>query len=213
MSSAAALAVTDVAKDDIQVLLAGSYGPSVSVSGAQSSNTFDLTECDPVTANSYYHTYDCTTQLEEMTGRPAMERVLVGANVQQGGYIVSSYYCRVMTVRTVLLAEAARSPVFTGIGFWASQGGGIRFVPKTALKEVGRSNLKDGREVLVHEFVGTALCWQGSASSSMRAQYRFKPFAAYDTGIESFHVWENVANDHAISSSFAAWDRTADLLQ
>lgn len=207
------LATTDLVKDDVQVLSVSAYGQTVSVSGAQGSSAFDLTACAQVAADAYYATFDCTAQLEHMTGRPSLERVLVSGAVQSDGYVYSSYYCRVLTVKTVLLADAARSPVFTGVGFWSSQGGGIRFVPKTDLKEVGAARLKDGREVIIHEFVGTALCWRGTASSSMRAEYKFKPYAAYDTGSESFNVWENIATDHSVSSSYAAWDRSPDLLQ
>ena len=211
-ASTSALQAIDSTKDDVQTLSASNSPEQITVHGGSGTTPIDLSKCQIATSGDGYRQYDCTAWLEMKTGTPALHKMLVNTYVDGNGNVSSEYDCHVLTVKTLLLKTAAASPVFAGIGFYSNTSPGM-LVAKDRLKLVGTAKLKDGRDVLIHQFVGAAVCWQGDSSSSANARYEFKSFASYTSGSDTYNVWENSNGNHAIGFVYGSWDRSGDLLQ
>lgn len=159
-------------------------------------------------------TVNCTAELERRFGAPALhEVVLAKRSVEQG----SQFFCRVMHVTTLTKHSAAEAT--TGVGFYYRgytydvPGGDGRFVPKADMKKVGEATRKDGAPADLHEFIGLANCWLGSATGSSRVQYEFKPYAAFEANGERYQNWDTVSRNHSVDTTHPAWDRSSELLR
>jgi hypothetical protein len=151
-------------------------------------------------------TKDCTDQHEFIFQTPALHSIRVS----------SSYYsCRLLDVVTATRKDAFLTAGEIGFYYSSGIGSGIRIVPKNKMVLIGEVQLKNGETALLHRFTGLANCWQGTASSSWRARYTFKPFLGFQdsSGSKIYRNWDSVAENYLISPYVQSFDRSQELLK
>lgn len=148
---------------------------------------------------------DCTQKFEELTQMPSKETITVALGVSD------AFICRVVKITTASRQQALA--VADGIGFYSYGWGGGRFIPTNDLKLVGTAQFKNGETAVIHEFSGVASCWLGSASSSMRAVYHFRPYMRFSVGQNLQFNWDQVEHNYTLRSSVRQFDRTSEVLQ
>ena len=186
---------------DLTVLKAEALDP---ING-NGSPGFVESDCKPVASAPGDQRIDCTAPMEKRFGAPALHDILVPLPQ-------SLFFCRVMRVTTVTKKAAFDNA--TGAGFYyRGYGGNGRFVPKGNLKSVGEVTLKNGDAAVLHEFVGLANCFLGSASSSMQARYDFKPFVRFVTPSETYDNWDLAKDNYVLTTRNDRFDRSAELLK
>jgi len=177
--------------NDITVLGASTSGP---VGNMQRS------ECSPLPSGEF----DCTKAYETRLGLPLLHEVVLRSPEE--------VQCSTLRVRTASRSDAIAQASATGIGFhYDGYTGKGRFIPKSALVEIGFVSLRTGGGARVHEFAGFTTCWLGSGSSSANAKYKFKPYMQFEANGEVYRNWDIVANDYVISSNIPAFDRFNEL--
>jgi hypothetical protein len=102
------------------------------------------------------------------------------------------------------------------VGFYKDRE--INTVIKTDLLKIAEVTMKDGSIGEVHKFIGTAFCWQGTASSSTQATYSFKPFVEFNgQNGEVFRNWDTSTENYNLGRVNGNWvksfDRSSELLK
>lgn len=147
---------------------------------------------------------DCTQKFEEIAQMPSKETITVALGVGD------AFVCRVVKITTASREQALA--VADGIGFYSYGWGAGKFIPANDLKLVGTAKFKNGETAVIHEFSGVASCWLGSASSSMRAVYHFRPYMRFSVGQNLQFNWDQVENNYTLRSSVRQFDRTSEVL-
>lgn len=178
----------------------------------------DLDACPLVRDEGSHELIDCGEELSRSLAKvaghmnyPLAKRPVVFAEKGRDGRgRYSSYYCTLQEIQTVTPESALEG--LAGIGFWFD--GAEVFVRKEHLATVDQVRLADGRPARVHAFLAPIYCWQGSATSSSRATYAFKPFAQFDGADSRVHrVWDLADGNYVLSySGVNGFDRRGELL-
>lgn len=228
VSTASAHAATiDQESGDTTVLKAFNTGVAIGVgSGAL---PIDLSLCYKVEGSETYGYFECARAMEkaiaashpEIVG-PIIGRSIVAAERSSNDqeWQVNQYFCRLLEIQTVTRNAALQSA--EGIGF--SYDGSISFSALDRLVAIGTATLRNGESATIHRFQAPAFCWRGSATSSSRATYDFKPFLQFKAvNGDVFRNWDAVPQNYAVgrvgfngTTSNGSWiegfDRSAEVL-
>lgn len=195
--------IVDQNRSDVTVLKAEALTPI----GGQGGLEPDLSQCVALDPDDLV---DCTAHFEELFGAPAMHQMILSRLHEQ------EFFCRLLDVQTVSREGAVADS--EGIGFYYKgwkpfETEPFRFVGAQDLEEVGSATLKDGSPAKLHRFIGLANCWLGSATSSSRGTYRFKPWMEFagEDGM-NYRNWDE-ADDYLIMTQISGFDRSAELLR
>jgi hypothetical protein len=225
--SYAQAATIDQESGDTTVLK--SFNTGVSIGSGGGAQSIDLNVCDKLEGGETYAYFECTRAIESAiaASHPEIVGPVLGRNVvaaerssSNDAWRVNQYFCRLLEIQTVTRNAALQNA--EGIGF--SYEGAFSFIPLEKLVAIGTATLRNGETATLHRFQAPAFCWRGSATSSSRATYDFKPFLQFKAANgDVFRNWDSVPQNYAVgrvgfngTTSNGSWiegfDRSAEVL-
>lgn len=161
-------------------------------------NPFNLDpkKCSVLEEKNNLVTLDCTKEFEEVAGQPSSVKVVLRAQRREDGSYVSQFRCRLGEIEVALKRQAWENAreigfYFNGLGTDRYADEGRSHSLKTLLPSDRFFTIQENQEVGIFTFATLANCWKGSGTSSLYANYAFKPFVTFKTEEKTYKNWDN----------------------